>query len=69
MAFETCDACHREADPLRCCRYDSEGSEVSYDDESEEEEEEAPGTHQMPPTAPESSTHIHIQLLRPRSER
>jgi len=69
MVFETCDACHREADPLRYCRYDSEGSEVSYDDESEEEEEEAPGTHQMPLTAPESSTHIHIQLPRPRSER
>ena len=68
MGFETCDACHREADSLRCCRYDSEGSEGSYDD-SEEEEEEAPGTHQMPPAASESSTHIHTQLPRPRSER
>ena len=68
MVFETCDACHREADPLRCGRYDSEGSEVSYD-ESDEEEEEVPGTHQMPPIAPESSAHIHTQLPRPRSER
>ena len=68
MVFEICDAYHREADPLHCCRYDSEGSEVSYDDESEEEEE-ALGTHQMPPIVPESSTHIHTQLPRPRSER